>query len=394
MKAGPLTDFMRNTDLFKNLPETLFADLETELELVQLSGGEILFRQGDPGDSLYIVKSGQLDIILLTEDNQSLIIDILNPGSYVGEIALMSGQPRNATAKANRPSIFIKFPRRGFRSLMDKYPEAMTKLGQIIVPRLQRTQLAAILSRFFDQLAVETLHELQAKLKWQRLFSDDVLFHQGDDADAMFIVVNGRLRIVVKETDGEEILLTEIGRGEIVGEFALFTRQKRSATVYAVRDTDVVALSTALFESLVVKSPQAILQMTRGMIEGRQKATKFFATHEEEHISVAVVPITPHIQAHTFISQLANCLTKFGSTLHLTSERLRREFGSEHAVQMSRDDPMDITLVAWLNAQEERYQTVIYRQKLKIPTGRNDAFVMRIALFFWQTPCQILRPNL
>ncbi len=267
-----LVAHIKTHELFKDLPPSILADLETELELIPLAKGEKLCEQGDVGDSMYILLHGSLGVVIRTPDDRDIVVDDLKPGTSVGEMALLTGQARVATVHAKQDAELIKLTKTGFSQLADKHPQLMAKFAQTIVPRLQRTQLADIISRLFGEMETEELHSLQKKLEWRRLSAGEALFHQGDPGASMFILVNGRLRIIVKGTKGSEHIVGEIGRGECVGEFALLTPEERSATVYAVRDSDVVELSSDMFESLVQDSPQTMLSIMRSIAQRLQRA--------------------------------------------------------------------------------------------------------------------------
>ena len=80
---------------------------------------------------------------------------------------------------------------------------------------------------------------LLAEVACLELKRGDILVRQGEDADRMFVVISGRLRIVARDAEGTETVIDEIGRADTVGERSLLTGDVRSATVYAVRDSAV-----------------------------------------------------------------------------------------------------------------------------------------------------------
>lgn len=116
-------------------------------------------------------------------------------------------------------------------------------------------------------------------LEWVSLRSGETLIRQGDPGDCLYVVISGRLRVVL-EQDGEEMrALRAIVRGESIGEMALITGEKRTATIYAVRDTEAARLSQAEFDRLLAKYPQAMTKtFTRtiidslGMVQNEAKA--------------------------------------------------------------------------------------------------------------------------
>jgi CRP/FNR family transcriptional regulator/CRP/FNR family cyclic AMP-dependent transcriptional regulator len=83
---------------------------------------EVIFHQGDTGDSLHIVASGAVKIILPSAEGDEAIIATLWPGDFFGELSLLDGAPRSATATAIEPSETFVLPRTDFRELVEKDP--------------------------------------------------------------------------------------------------------------------------------------------------------------------------------------------------------------------------------------------------------------------------------
>src|SRR5438477_4368622 len=96
---------------------------------------------------------------------------------------------------------------------------------------------------------------LEPELSTVRLRSGETLFSEGEAGDALYVVVFGRLRALRGTEDGRQVL-GEIGRGESVGEMALLTGEPRSATVHAIRNTELVKLSKRGFERMAEQQPQ------------------------------------------------------------------------------------------------------------------------------------------
>jgi CRP/FNR family cyclic AMP-dependent transcriptional regulator len=80
---------------------------------------EVIFHQGDPGDSLHIVANGAVKIVLPSAEGEEAIIATLREGDFFGELSLLDGAPRSATATALEPSETLVLPRTIFRELME-----------------------------------------------------------------------------------------------------------------------------------------------------------------------------------------------------------------------------------------------------------------------------------
>lgn len=117
-----------------SIPEAL----QTSIEFVTLSSGEDLFREGEPADCAYIVMSGLLRVAVTQPDSGERVINVVHTGETVGEMALLSGEPRSATVYALRSSVLARIPRDDFDRLIDIYPDAMKSLTRIIIERLKR----------------------------------------------------------------------------------------------------------------------------------------------------------------------------------------------------------------------------------------------------------------
>ena len=100
-------------------------------------------------------------------------------------------------------------------------------------------------------------------MEWTVLDRGEVLMRTGDPGDDLYVVAGGRLNVAVAGADGVETIVREIGRGSTVGEVALLTGSRRTATVRAVRDTLVGRLSRTSFERLMEEDPRGALQLTR-----------------------------------------------------------------------------------------------------------------------------------
>ena len=117
--------------------ETLRA-IESEIEWLSIPGGWELFHQDDPGDGLYIVKSGCLGVMMEGPDGQAVLATQIHPGQIVGEMSLISGLPRSATVTAFRDTEVYRLKPDSFMRLAQKKPELLTRMNKILVRRLQR----------------------------------------------------------------------------------------------------------------------------------------------------------------------------------------------------------------------------------------------------------------
>ncbi|HLZ29074.1 MAG TPA: ATP-binding protein [Chloroflexota bacterium] len=107
----------------------------------------------------------------------------------------------------------------------------------------------------FSRLRPAELESVLAAGERCRLAAGDALFHQGDPADRLFVVLKGALRVYVTDSGGDELELATIGPGDFVGEVALLDGGPRSATVISLNPAELFALTRPVFIQLLRSSP-------------------------------------------------------------------------------------------------------------------------------------------
>ena len=100
---------------------------------------ELIFQQGDAGDTLYAVISGQVRISVSAEDGKEIFLNIMEPGDAFREIALIDGEPRTATATAITDVGLITIERKRFMNLMEQEPKLAIHLLHVFCERLRWT---------------------------------------------------------------------------------------------------------------------------------------------------------------------------------------------------------------------------------------------------------------
>lgn len=95
-----MIEFLTSLPLFQALPESERQRLRASVESVELRAGAVLFRQGEPGDALFILQSGTLQVALELPSGERQALDTLGQGEVVGEMAVLYRRPRAATVLA------------------------------------------------------------------------------------------------------------------------------------------------------------------------------------------------------------------------------------------------------------------------------------------------------
>lgn len=210
---------------------------------------------------------------------------------------------------------------------------------------------------FFKSLSTEHLRLLCSKFSHISIKSDQILFNEGDSPDALYLVMYGRLR-VLKAHESGFYNLGEIGQGGLVGEFALLTDQKSSATIKAIRDTHLLALSAQNFEKFLYDYPKDVHALWRTSLIRALKSSKSNLDEEIPSIkTIALVPNSQSLELKKAIKLICYEFASQASTLHLQQNTLEDILGITSDLTV---DEVELRTNAWLSEQELNYRYIIY----------------------------------
>jgi len=177
-------DVFASSPLFEQASREIMESLAGRLKRRRFRRGEVIFHQGDPGDSLHIVASGAVKIVLPSAEGEEAIIATLRPGDFFGELALLDGAPRSATATALEQTDTLVLPRQVFAELLDTLPGLRDALFAGLAHELRRLtghveelhflDLAGRLAMRLTRLARETEPDAHGafRLNWPYTQSD------------------------------------------------------------------------------------------------------------------------------------------------------------------------------------------------------------------------------
>jgi NTE family protein len=135
--ASSLAEKLASLPLFDSIEPELLKTIAREFDWFSLPGGQLLFSQGDTDDSLYVVLSGRLGAFLPNDEGKEVLIRQMPKGETVGEMAVLSGEPRSATVLALRDSELVRLSKTAFANLVDEHPRSLRFVTDLLVQRLR-----------------------------------------------------------------------------------------------------------------------------------------------------------------------------------------------------------------------------------------------------------------
>src|SRR5262245_23774577 len=115
---------LADVPLFKLLDEQERADLASRVRECSFAADQILFHAGDPGGSMYVIRSGTVEIFFKDPSGQRVVLETSQAGDFFGELSLMDGGSRTASAQALSPVQAIEIERADLDELFRLYPQA------------------------------------------------------------------------------------------------------------------------------------------------------------------------------------------------------------------------------------------------------------------------------
>jgi len=151
--------------LLARLPEAEVRALASRAQVHEHPAGTVIFQEGDPGDSLHIVVQGSVRVVVMSASGEEATVALLGPGECVGDLALLDGRPRSASAVAARATKTLVVTREAFRRWLGERPAAAIALLETLSLRVRRTDEALADLAFLDlpQRLAKRLLELAAR---------------------------------------------------------------------------------------------------------------------------------------------------------------------------------------------------------------------------------------
>jgi CRP/FNR family transcriptional regulator, cyclic AMP receptor protein len=171
-------EMLADVELFEHVNEEDRARLAEFIDFIQLPAGETLFKTGEPGESLYVVKSGEIELYIKDTAGQKILLAIAGPGEVFGELALLDRGPRTATAFALTDTELLELDRDDLLLLFQKSPAAALRLLAAMSHMTRKADelLRTRVSRNANEEAEEKISTLQRIADWISWFSGSMSF--------------------------------------------------------------------------------------------------------------------------------------------------------------------------------------------------------------------------
>ena len=384
---------------------SLSNELRDDVEIVYFPKGSVLVEQGERNPGLYYVIDGFLDVgipggekgsdvgniitsNISTDAHDDLLPPLARTGTNSSRASFVPGVSTSRKKNPQHKSLFMIKPGglagyvgtiSSYRSFVDVRAKTDVYVGFLPRASLERivekypVVLLTMAKRLTSLLPRLILH-IDFALEWVQVNAGEVIHHQCDESDAIYIVLNGRLRAILEKENGDLRVVGEYGQGESVGELEVMTESRRPATLHAIRDTELAKFPKSLFNSLALEHPgitikisKIIAQRMRALIEDplfeqskekKSSSPNKIVTSSLNLRTVAILPVTAGVPVVEFGTRLLSALTQIGVVNGVTS--LNQSVILSHLGRHAFSRMGKLKLSQYLADLEERYGMLLY----------------------------------
>ena len=247
-------EFLGAVEIFSAFNAGELETLAKRAELRNFEFGETVYNAGDPGDGLYVIKSGAVRIFT-EEQGKEISMGVRKAGEVFGEMSVVRDYPYESSVRASSKTELLLFPRESFTAALDVNAAAATFIASYVAI----SSLGGFVSRLFKLRGKVNKNEIEEYIRSvgiKRVRAGKVILEQGSTEDRrLYVLRQGRVRIVHTEAKNE-YPLGNLEQGEIFGEKSCLLRQEQPATVIAESDVVLLVIPEKTIHFILERNPR------------------------------------------------------------------------------------------------------------------------------------------
>jgi CRP-like cAMP-binding protein len=217
--------------------------------------GKVIVEQGRPGDAMYIIIEGSVAVILHPPRGGSVELAQLGPGAFFGEMALVSRATRAAEVRTVDRTVVLVASKEDMEQLAAQVPD----IGNVLVAFCHARMLENLMriSPVLAPVPAARRPEVVARFGTDFREAGTAIIEEGREGPGLFLVVSGLVRVTRKD-GGEDVIVADLGPGELFGEISLLMRKPSTASVTAIEDTALLFLPREDFHAAIGEHPELL----------------------------------------------------------------------------------------------------------------------------------------
>jgi len=316
-----------NTEFSNYLDDSTIHELSKIMSVVDYNKSDYIYVKNEKILKFLIIHSGICEVI----DNDGNVIRKLRENDFFGLISLFTNASKNYDLISVEDTRIFELDKGDLIELTLKFPNIKKELLNIVNEKIFNPEINAAIGKIAKEVDQKSIDELKKDISWKTLNDSEILFNEGDAGDSCYIVMSGRAEAIKNYGKDNEIILGELKKGDIIGDMALITGEKRSATIKASKLSRLIYISKKSFDKVMYNNPKALMEVSKALINRlKYKDPKDTLN---KNIIVGIVSLINDKNTQNFFTTLNNSLKSFGSiedlneiTINLDSDKENLDF--------------------------------------------------------------------
>lgn len=307
--------------------------------------GQVLSQVGKACPGIFFILDGQLQVVNPKADGSEEVLYAVHPGSVAGYLETITGHKASVNIIAKTDVCVAVLSREHFEKITERCPALYIYAAKTLTTLLSRPII-----------------QLDFALEWTNVKSGSTIYHQGTAADAIYFVLNGRVRTTVEKKDEKQKpgkhTTGEYGHGSTLGELEVFLGGEYLSTAVTVRETELARFPRTLVKSLAQSYPSITFELTKIVATEivRLKNGEASSVPSANFRTISVVPTHEGLPVSEFAHRLSAAFTAIGRTsVVLTNASVLRYLGRYAFSRMG-----TLKLKSLLADLEEQYDNVLF----------------------------------
>ena len=258
--------------LLRNIQPQLLREFFIQSEILQLGKDQKVYSEGDFSTTFFSIVEGVVRATF--EENPEKEV-YLRDGDFFGEVSLLADRKRSSTIITTDNCILIETPRRTMLTLINSEPSVKRVVDEIFTLNTLQSSLNINIFNY-------EFREIAPKLEVISFNKGDYICKEGEDADSIFIIRKGSVKISKKTKEGTDYVINYLPSGSYFGETSLiYENSKRGADVIAATTTEVIRIGSSEFKPILEKRPELELRIKNELEKRKIEASSILKMSSE-----------------------------------------------------------------------------------------------------------------
>ncbi len=263
--------------LFSDLRKEELSRVIEKIRAKQFAPGSAICREGDSGDSIFIISHGKVGIFRHQAGGEKVFITELREGDFFGEFGFFSNSRRQATVETVADTEVLEITKQDLEEIIRDFPSVSEVLLKFYKERILDSLLAT--SSLFRSFSNQERKQILGKFKVEAFPAGATVLEEGTPGDSLYIIKQGQVEVYTIDIQGAPLKLAQLKEGDFFGEISLLKGQPRTASVRVLQEVELLRLGKNDFDQINLRHPEVKQILENSLLlrlENKMKALGVF----------------------------------------------------------------------------------------------------------------------